>query len=262
MTNENDSPSRETARHTRLAIVWTVLGSLGTLAIFPYILTLNPSLLDEVTLPLPVVVLVSVLQTGLLLLLSSWVGLRLGAVVGLDSPLLRAWVYHTERPVIAFRKLVIAIFTGFFGGFFILLLDKLFQPFMPSTVQVAEISIEPWKGLLASFYGGITEELLMRLFLMTLITWLIWKIFQKGQGAPTALVFWIAIVAAALLFGAGHLPTAADLWPLTTMVVTRTILLNAVGGIAFGFFYWRWGLEYAVIAHFFADIAIHGFGGI
>lgn len=246
----------------RLAVVWTILGSLATLAIFPYLLTLNPTVLDEVTLPFPLVVLVSVLQTALLLLLSSWVGLRLGAAVGLDSPLVRAWVYKTTRPVIATRKLIIASLTGFLGGFFILLLERLFQPFMPETKQASEISVESWKGLLASFYGGISEEVLMRLFLMTLITWLIWRIFQKGQGAPTAQVFWIAIVLAALLFGAGHLPTAADLWPLTTIVVTRTLLLNALGGIAFGFFYWRWGLEYAVIAHFFADIALHGFGGI
>jgi membrane protease YdiL (CAAX protease family) len=96
---------------------------------------------------------------------------------------------------------------------------------------------------------------------MTLIAWIIWKIACKGRAAPTAVVFWIAIVVAAVLFGVGHLPATASVWPLTTIVVVRAIALNGLAGLAFGFFYWRWGLEHAMLAHFCADIALHGVGG-
>jgi membrane protease YdiL (CAAX protease family) len=96
---------------------------------------------------------------------------------------------------------------------------------------------------------------------MTLIAWLLWKIFQGRRSEPSESIFWLAIVAAAILFGVGHLPAAANLWGLTPIVIFRTILLNALLGIPFGFLYWRWGLEYAMLSHFLADLVLHGIGG-
>ncbi|GAB4179529.1 MAG: hypothetical protein Fur006_12860 [Coleofasciculaceae cyanobacterium] len=101
---------------------------------------------------------------------------------------------------------------------------------------------------------------MLRLFCTTLIVWLLWKIFARQRSQPTTLMFWVAIVTAAILFGVGHLPAAATVWPLTPVVIARTITLNALLGIPFGFLYWRWGLEY-VIAHFVADLVLHGLGG-
>jgi membrane protease YdiL (CAAX protease family) len=109
-------------------------------------------------------------------------------------------------------------------------------------------------GLLASFYGGIAEELQLRLFLMTLLVWL-FATFARRQPAPA--VYWSAIVIAALLFGAGHLPAAAKLWGLSDIVVFRTIALNAIAGLVFGWLYWRRGIEMAMLGHFSADIVLH-----
>ena len=62
-------------------------------------------------------------------------------------------------------------------------------------------------GIIASIlYGGIIEEILMRLFVMSLIAFLITKIFYKNCEEIPAKVFVIANVAAALLFAAAHLP--------------------------------------------------------
>ena len=61
----------------------------------------------------------------------------------------------------------------------------------------------------------------------------------------------------ALLFGAGHLPTTATLMPLTPLVITRALLLNGLGGIVFGWLYWKRGLLAAMLAHFSADIVLH-----
>jgi membrane protease YdiL (CAAX protease family) len=258
---ESTNQTQATKKNARLALFWTILGTLGALAVFPYQLALNPSAVAQVPVPLPVLVIAQTAQTCLLLLLLSWLGLRLGQSIGLDSPFARAWVYGLEPPSVSHRALVVASLTGAVGGLVIRLLDRLFQPFMPPTTHPTGGNIELWKRLLASFYGGITEELLLRLFLMTLIAWIIWKIACKGRAAPTAVVFWIAIVVAAVLFGVGHLPATASVWPLTTIVVVRAIALNGLAGLAFGFFYWRWGLEHAMLAHFCADIALHGVGG-
>jgi membrane protease YdiL (CAAX protease family) len=95
---------------------------------------------------------------------------------------------------------------------------------------------------------------MMRLFLVTLVAWVL-CLASKGTKLRWHLV--AAIVIAALLFGAGHLPAAAPVWPLTGMVVLRTLLLNAVAGLAFGWLYWRRGLEAAMLAHFCADLVLH-----
>jgi membrane protease YdiL (CAAX protease family) len=62
---------------------------------------------------------------------------------------------------------------------------------------------------------------------------------------------------AAIAFGAGHLPAAAHLWPIDTVVVARTLLLNGIAGLVFGWFYVRHGLESAMVSHFAADLVLH-----
>jgi membrane protease YdiL (CAAX protease family) len=261
MNIESTSHAQTPKKHARLAFFWTILGALSVLAVFPYLLAILPTLTKQLPMPMPVLVLAQLAQTSVLLLLLSWIGLRLGQSVGLDSPFARAFVYGLQPPSVSRGAIIFALSTGIVGGLIILGLDRLFRPFMPATTQPIDITPELWKRLLASFYGGIVEELLLRLFLMTLIVWIIWKTVLKGQRPPTALVFWIAIVVAAILFGAGHLPAAAGIWPLTLVVISRTILLNAILGIAFGFIYWQWGLEYAMLAHFCADIVIQFLSG-
>jgi membrane protease YdiL (CAAX protease family) len=92
---------------------------------------------------------------------------------------------------------------------------------------------------------------------MSLLAWLGKFISHDGDGHPTGPVFWAANILAALLFGLGHLPATAMLVPLTPLVVARAVLLNGLPGIAFGWLYWKRGLEAAMIAHFSADIVLH-----
>ena len=71
---------------------------------------------------------------------------------------------------------------------------------------------------------------------------------------PNRGIIKLAILVAAILFGLGHLPVTAALTTITPIIVARAILLNGVGGIIFGWLYWKKGLEAAMIAHFTADI--------
>jgi membrane protease YdiL (CAAX protease family) len=247
-----------TPRHFRLALFWAVLGGLASLAVFPYALSLAP-IPAAIPVPLPILAILSAVQTGVLLLLLCWVGLRLGFSLKFDSPLARAWINHHPLPPVSQVALRTAFGVGVVGGFILMGLDLAFQPWMPATPT--PIRIELWKRLLACFYGGITEELLLRLFCTTLIAWLLWKTLQRGRSQPTAQVVWVAIASAALLFGIGHLPAAARVWALTPVVITRTIALNALLGVPFGWLYWRYGLEYAMLSHFCADLVLHGIGG-
>ena len=92
---------------------------------------------------------------------------------------------------------------------------------------------------------------------MSLIAWLGSFISKTVEGKPTGVIFWIANILAAVVFGIAHLPAMALIIPLTPLVITRTILLNGVGGVIFGWLYWKRGLESAMVAHFSADIVLH-----
>jgi membrane protease YdiL (CAAX protease family) len=60
----------------------------------------------------------------------------------------------------------------------------------------------------------------------------------------------LAIVVSALVFAAGHLPAASILvGSLTAPIVAYVLMANTLFGIAFGWLYWRYGLEAAIVAH-------------
>jgi membrane protease YdiL (CAAX protease family) len=67
---------------------------------------------------------------------------------------------------------------------------------------------------------------------------------------------WAAIAVSALLFGTGHLGAAGALVPLTFAVIVRTVLLNALAGVVFGYLFWRRSLEAAMVAHASAHVAM------
>ncbi|BDP44230.1 hypothetical protein DAETH_41990 (plasmid) [Deinococcus aetherius] len=84
---------------------------------------------------------------------------------------------------------------------------------------------------------------------MTLLVWLGWGLVERGRGRPGAGVMWGAVVFSAVLFGVGHLGAAGLVTDLTPAFVARTILLNALVGVAFGWLYWRRNPETAMLAH-------------
>lgn len=239
----------------KLAVLFGLLSALATAALFPYLLMIVPHMFAKLPMPLWLAVVLQSLQAGVLLTLLSLAGLRMGHRVGLGAPWLRAALFGGERTR---QPWLAAIVLGLFSGLVILGLDPLFAPYMPALLHpeapptTGQASAAA--GFLASFYGGIGEELMLRLFLMTLLVWMQSKL---DGGRTHALHFWIAIVLAAVLLGVGHLPTAVEVWPLDAVVVTRTLVLNGVAGLVFGWLYWKHGIESAMLAHFSADLVLH-----
>ena len=95
--------------------------------------------------------------------------------------------------------------------------------------------------------GGIVEEVMLRLFMMSLIAFLLTKIFKKCENKE--ILFIIANVISAILFSAGHLPATSLILGLTPLTVFRCFLLNGGIGLMFGLLYRKHGLQYAIIAH-------------
>ena len=112
----------------------------------------------------------------------------------------------------------------------------------------APITVNNWLG--SVLYGGVVEELMLRLFFMSLLAWLIWKIFFRQAERVPVKVLIAANVVAALLFAAGHLPATWVLFgELTPMILLRCFLLNGSFGLLFGYLYRKFGIQYAMVSH-------------
>ncbi|MEJ7745989.1 MAG: CPBP family intramembrane glutamic endopeptidase [Luteimonas sp.] len=241
----------------KLALIWGALAAVSAVAVIPYLQQTMPGAFDKLRIPFAAFVALQAVQAFVLLGLLALLGLRMGHRVGLGSPLLHGWVNQRVAPDWRVLKPLQAIAIGLIAGAAIIVLSLVLDPMLPKPLHPLPdpgVGKSALNGLLASFYGGIAEELQLRLLVMTLLVWTFAKLARR---APRPWVYWVAIVIGAVLFGVGHLPPAGKLWGLSGIVIFRTIVLNAIGGLAFGWLYWRRGIEMAMLGHFSADIVLH-----
>jgi membrane protease YdiL (CAAX protease family) len=242
-------------------IVW-IAAVVGVIAIIPYSLTLQG--VSSQDLPL-LLLTIQIAGNAVMFGVLTALGLFFANRIGLGLPILEARLKGESVGDRVRALLPLSIGIGVVAALLVIGLELvLFQPAllrelsdMANNLSGESAKPPAWQGFLASFYGGITEEVLLRLFVMSLIAWLGSFVSKTAEGKPTSVVYWIAIILAAILFGLGHLPATANILPLTPLVITRAILLNGVAGVAFGWLYWKRGLESAIVAHFTADIVLH-----
>lgn len=231
------------------------------LAIVPMALEMFLPLMQSASLPpLPVLILLGIVQNLTLLAIAVGVGILLGRKIGLGAPLLEGWLNHENVSSRARASATAGILVGALVGVVVLAALLLLVPHLPNLPFVSVSHMAIWKRFLACFYGGIHEEILMRLFFLSLFGWLGTKLFQKVKNKLGGVTFWIANILVAILFGLGHLPSASLVMPITPLVVVAALLLNGIAGIAFGYLYWKRGLESAMIAHFCGDFVIYVLG--
>lgn len=232
---------------------------LSSLAVLPYALALQPGIQTDIS----TLIIQQIIQGGAIFAVMIFLGMILMKRIGLSTPILDLVTKGESASEILRRILPISIVLGVAVGLVIIGLDFAFRPILLNELgdkaDLLKQGVQPaaWKGFLASFSGGIGEEIQLRLFLMSLLAWFGSFISRTSEGKPTPAVFWIANILAAIIFGLGHLPAMATILPLTLLVVIRTVMLNMIGGITFGWLYQTRGLESAMVAHFSADVVLH-----
>ncbi len=240
-------------------------GLVGALAVMPYGLQLMKSSKQgkPLKMSVPVFLLLSFFQSGILLAIAIGIGLLAARAIGLGVPYVEAFVAGKEINSAVWTVLQTAVAIGVLGGLALLLMDLIFLPYLPELLLDTARKISLWQNFAASFYGGLNEEMLMRLFGLSVFAWLLSRIWHTSAGLPTDAVFWIANLVMTVLFGLGHLPVAKKLLGrITPLMFIRTLLLNSPVGFACGWLFWRYGLEAAVVAHFATDIVYHVGGTI
>lgn len=167
--------------------------------------------------------------------LAQRVGLRsLAAGTGLDP----AWA----------RVLALSAGLGLVLGLALAALDALLQPHLGDAWQRLVATRPTSASVLAGsmLYGGLAEEVMLRWGVMSLLAWGLLSLLGAGRHA---LAMASAVVLAAGLFAAAHLPLLAAQVELTPLVVARTLLINGVAGVLYGGLFWRRHLEAAMAAH-------------
>jgi len=130
-----------------------------------------------------------------------------------------------------------------------------FGAWIPGVREATDSTLNFRVVMASVVYGGVVEEVMMRLFFMSLFAFLGWKIFfRKQEKAPVGVII-AANVLAAVLFAAGHLPATTLLFgEITPLLLFRCFLFNGGFGLFFGWMYRKYGFQYAILGHMLAHI--------
>jgi hypothetical protein len=235
--------TRSGSRNRLFFAVW--LSGLPGIAAVTWLVL--PALVADRSLPMPIWVfqLAAAAQSAVLLAAAAAVGAFLAHQVNLLAPVYSALTNGTTILGPLRAQALPGVVGGIFGAASIWAFTLVApEPLLRLSNQF------PMPAAARLLYGGITEELLLRWGLMTLILWLLWRFIQRRRGTPSVSLVAVAIASSAVLFGVGHLPAAsAMVGELTFGVSAYLVAANATFGLVAGWLFWRYGLESAIIAH-------------
>ena len=196
----------------------------------------------------PVLVLVSALQALVVAAAAAAVGVATMTQTGFEAPFWQGVATGRFDGAALGGQLL----AGFVGALiclvpFLGLYYGVFRPRLDAhTVQVTE-ALRARLGLAGRLlHGGIFEEVLFRWGVMGLLVWL----GTLLNGSVNAVIVWLAIFLAGLLFAAGHLPGSYAAGARKSPLLTTAVLtLNGWAAIIFGYLFWQYGLTAAITAH-------------
>jgi len=189
----------------RLGIVLIIIGLIGITSILTMNLPIPPEvegiLKDRFT-PQQIKLL-TLINPTIMLIVAVLIGTILYQKVNLKVPIIEKMIGVENDNLNISNILKYGVLGGVLSGILLSLVGLIFNPILPSEFLELGESIKP--TLAARFlYVGLTEEILMRFGLMTLIVWLASKIFMGTK----PVVYWIGIVVASIIFALGHFPIA------------------------------------------------------
>lgn len=229
--------------------VWQGLAAAATVGLFSLLLV---PLERIVPIPAPALIVrvLALIQPAILTMVAIAVGCALAPRVTLGAPLIEA--IATGRPTgpVLRCQLPPALLVALAIAPVLIAYQIYAAPLLighsPLAQALTKLDIPLATRLL---YGGIVEEVLTRWGLVSLLAWIGWRL--AGRPVTIGAVTYIAaIVLAALAFGFGHLPILLAMKIDPSAWLTAAVVLgNAVPGIAFGWLFWRRGIEAAMMAH-------------
>ncbi len=202
----------------------------------------------------------SIIQIKLLILINPTIFLLISIIMGIifykkvdfKLPIFEKIVGINKDKINTKEIIKYGIFSGILSGIILSLISVLSLYILGN--EYAKISKEFIPSFITRIlYGGITEELLIRFGIMSFIVWSIYKVFKTKNN----IIYWTGIIISSIIFGFGHFGIILNLIPKPSILLLSYILLaNSIGGIVFGYVYWKKGLESSMISHIFSHISI------
>jgi len=225
--------------HLLFALVLYFLLRLNTLSEIPFEFMVDGFLVISF--------LAQVLVLGILI----FIGLYLGKSVGLGAPLLGSWTKGepVRERVISALKVSLLLGIGIAATKY--LLDQfIFSQFLPATLSGWK-QIPLFLAAAIPFQQGIGDEISYRLFWMTVLVWVTYKIQGPENESVKAMGIWASILIVGLFSILGP-----PLWGTAILVKLQYAVLILTGSIPFGWLYWKKGIESALLAHFSSSVVL------
>lgn len=183
-------------------------------------------------------------SAALLAAAGAGVGLWLGPTLGWDILGLRGWRRGVAIAIVA--GLIMGATQATFAARFL----ALFGLNLSSSIPL-------WLGVIGGIAGAFREEIIFRMGLMTLLTWLGVKLFRQTK--PGAALVWAANILTAIAFGAMHYSSdstqvSGAISPIAFAILITTY--HGLAGLLFGWLYWKRGTLAAMVGHFTTDLII------
>lgn len=192
------------------------------------------------------VMLITTIQTIIYAVICGFFGYIIADKIGLIRP------FRLDK-----KKTLITLLAGAICGMILSADAFTFARWIPELTDSYEacgrFDAPTWIG--SVLYGGVIEEVMLRLFFMSLLALIGWKLFCRKENAVPEKMLVISNIIAAALFAASHLPaTIQTFGHLTPMLIFRCFLMNGAFGIVFGRLYRKYGIQYAMLAHILTHI--------
>lgn len=229
----------QTRRSLRFAIELLVIALAGVLSLMA--MPLEAVLPEGIDVPRAVLLI----QPAVLVVLFTFAGWLAAWKTGLDAPVLGRLIDGGDWRAALSAALVPGVIGGVLVAAVLLLYGAITQDYFAAQEGGFEMPL-----VSRVLYGGITEEVVMRWGIMSVIALAAFKL-----GVAQGRSHWIGNVAAAFLFGLGHLPALFGVVAEPAgWLITLVIAGNMVAGLIFGWLYMKRGLEAAIIAHILAHV--------
>jgi membrane protease YdiL (CAAX protease family) len=234
------------------ALVLSGAFAVAVASAVPLLLSTLPPQARSLPLPMGVFCILLVVQLVVVYGLIGWAGLRLARFRGLEpAPVLTVvWVgkadFHAQvRPA---APVVVGVGCGILLTAAVAAIRRFFPGTLPDVLHPGGFA----PALVASVAGAFGEEILFRLFLLSLLL----RALPRGSLGSA-----IAVGLSALAFAAAHAPAMLTLfggWHAVPVISWIWLAgLNGLCGVWFGIVFLRRGIEAAVVAHLVTDAIWH-----
>ncbi len=237
--------------------LWLILSAIGLLAVFSLFFSEIPldNLPPEVLKRIPPETLKWIIMANpaVLILTMTGIGVSCFDRVNLRVPIIERLIDRSRVLKYPVSKLMWQGVTGgVVAGLLILIVQQIFNPYLP--VDFVEATKGPELNIITKiFYGGVAEELMVRFGIMSGILFVLFRL----TGKLTNGIYYLAILVSSILFALGHFPVMFQFVEQPGLALYLYVLIgNSIGGILFGYLYWKRGLESAMVAHAFTHLTM------